>query len=53
MLELHKYLRMTQSEMTVDLFDFDSWVHCLAEFVLERNSTINRDMSNGEVYNFC
>ncbi|KAB0791507.1 hypothetical protein PPYR_03307 [Photinus pyralis] len=45
--ELHKYLRVTQSEMTVDLFDFDFWVHCLAEFVLERNATVNKDMSNG------
>ncbi|KAK4878375.1 hypothetical protein RN001_010881 [Aquatica leii] len=47
MKELHYYLRLTKSEMTVDLFDFDFWVHCLAEFVLERNATINKDMSNG------
>ncbi|KAK5638380.1 hypothetical protein RI129_012675 [Pyrocoelia pectoralis] len=47
MQELHKYLRVTHSEMTVDLFDFDFWVHCLAEFVLERNATVNKDMSNG------
>ncbi|KAF5290122.1 hypothetical protein FQA39_LY14903 [Lamprigera yunnana] len=45
--ELHRYLQTTESEMTVDLFDFDFWVHCLAEFVLERNATINKDMSNG------
>lgn len=31
--EVHKYLRMTKSDMSVDLFDFDYRVHCLAEFV--------------------
>jgi histone-lysine N-methyltransferase SETDB1 len=34
--ELHRYLRLTKSNMAVDLFDFDFWVHCFAEFVLER-----------------
>lgn len=47
MQELHRYLRLTDSDMTVDLFDFDFWVHCLAEFVLERNVTINKDLSGG------
>jgi len=32
-------LRLVGSTMTVDLFDFDSWVHALAEYALinERN----------------
>ncbi|XP_049824476.1 histone-lysine N-methyltransferase eggless isoform X2 [Aethina tumida] len=30
--EVHCYLRVTQSEMTVDLFDFNHMVRCLAEF---------------------
>lgn len=34
--EVHMYLRITKSEMTVDLFDFDYWVNCLAEFVIEK-----------------
>lgn len=34
--ELHRYLRLTKSNMAVDLFDFDFWVHSFAEFVLER-----------------
>ncbi|XP_025834178.1 histone-lysine N-methyltransferase eggless isoform X2 [Agrilus planipennis] len=46
MAELHLYLRLTESEMTVDLFDFDYWVHCLAEFMLEKDATINKDLSN-------
>ena len=42
--ELHKYLRMTNCPMSVDLFDFDFWVHCLAEFVLDK-SLINIKVS--------
>lgn len=34
--ELHQYLRITKSPMSVDLFEFDHWVHCLAEFVLDK-----------------
>lgn len=45
--ELHFYLMLTRSEMTVDLFDFEPWVRCLAEFVLEPNVPINKDLSNG------
>lgn len=32
MFQVHCYLRVTQSEMTVDLFDFNHMVRCLAEF---------------------
>ncbi|RZC42438.1 Pre-SET, SET, and/or MBD domain containing protein [Asbolus verrucosus] len=35
MTEIHQYLRMTKSEMTVDLFDFNHMVRCLAEFNVE------------------
>lgn len=45
--ELHNYLMLTKSEMTVDLFDFEHWVRCLAEFVLEPNVPINKDLSGG------
>lgn len=34
--EVHMYLRITKSQMTVDLFDFDYWVNCLAEFSIEK-----------------
>lgn len=33
--EIHYYLRITESEMTVDLFDFNHMVRCLAEFSVE------------------
>lgn len=36
MLDVHRYLRITKSSMTVDLFDFDYWVHVLAEFKVEK-----------------
>lgn len=45
--EMHGYLMATRSEMTVDLFDFEHWVRCLAEFVLEPNAPINKDLSGG------
>lgn len=34
--ELHRYLRLTKCPMSVDLFEFEFWVHCLAEFVLDK-----------------
>ncbi|XP_065169698.1 histone-lysine N-methyltransferase eggless [Atheta coriaria] len=45
--ELHKYLRITNSELTVDLFDFDPAVRCLAEFILEPDACLNKDLSEG------
>lgn len=47
MTELHQYLRTTGSQMSVDMFDFDFWVHCLAEFVLDKTYRHKRDISNG------
>lgn len=45
--ELHKYLRVTGSPMSVDLFEFDHWVHCLAEFVLDKCFVNIKDLSYG------
>ncbi|XP_031841422.1 SET domain bifurcated histone lysine methyltransferase eggless isoform X2 [Nomia melanderi] len=45
--ELHQYLRKTGSPMSVDLFDFDHWVHCLAEFVLDKCFINIKDLSYG------
>lgn len=35
--ELHRYLRLLQSDLSVDLFDFTPGIHCLAEFVLHKS----------------
>ncbi|KAK2580401.1 hypothetical protein KPH14_006152 [Odynerus spinipes] len=45
--ELHGYLCLTKSPMSVDLFDFDYWVHCLAEFVLDKCFVNIKDLSYG------
>ncbi|XP_001603698.1 histone-lysine N-methyltransferase SETDB1 [Nasonia vitripennis] len=45
--ELHRYLRMTNCPMSVDLFEFDFWVHCLAEFVLDKCFVNIKDLSYG------
>ncbi|XP_034935600.1 histone-lysine N-methyltransferase eggless [Chelonus insularis] len=45
--EVHQYLRRTNSTMSVDLFDFDHWVHCLAEFVLDKCFVNIKDLSYG------
>jgi len=34
--ELHRYLRITNSTLSVDLFDFDYWVRTFADFVVEK-----------------
>lgn len=44
--EVHYYLRITKSEMTVDLFDFNHMVRCLAEFSVECNPD-PKDLSRG------
>ncbi|KAJ8953721.1 hypothetical protein NQ314_007331 [Rhamnusium bicolor] len=44
--EVHYYLRMSNSEMTVDLFDFNHMVRCLAEFSVECNPD-PKDLSRG------
>ncbi|XP_060533636.1 histone-lysine N-methyltransferase eggless isoform X2 [Cylas formicarius] len=44
--EIHYYLRVTESEMTVDLFDFNHMVRCLAEFSVECTPD-PKDLSKG------
>ncbi|XP_050588559.1 histone-lysine N-methyltransferase eggless isoform X2 [Bombus affinis] len=39
--------RQLCSPMSVDLFDFDYWVHCLAEFVLDKCFINIKDLSYG------
>ncbi|XP_015115678.1 histone-lysine N-methyltransferase eggless [Diachasma alloeum] len=45
--EVHQYLRKTKSTISVDLFEFDSWVHCLAEFILDKCFVNIKDLSYG------
>lgn len=45
--EVHQYLRQTESEMTVDLFDFNHLIRCLAEFCVECPAD-PKDLSRGE-----
>lgn len=47
--ELHRYLRVTNSTLSVDLFDFDYWVRACADFVVEKcfiNIKVNRQNQN-------
>ncbi|KPJ18407.1 Histone-lysine N-methyltransferase eggless [Papilio machaon] len=46
--ELHRYLRLTGSDMAVDLFDFSPTTHCLAEFVLNNCIIGKKDLSHGK-----
>ncbi|GBP42982.1 Histone-lysine N-methyltransferase eggless [Eumeta japonica] len=46
--ELHRYLCVTSSEMSVDLFDYGPSTHCLAEFVLNRCNVSKKDLSHGK-----
>lgn len=45
--ELHRYLRMTNSTLSVDLFDFDYWVRAFADFVVEKCFINIKDLSYG------
>lgn len=36
MIELHRYLRLTNCSLNVENFDFDYSIHCLAEYVIEK-----------------
>ncbi|KAL3271245.1 hypothetical protein HHI36_021737 [Cryptolaemus montrouzieri] len=44
--EIHYYLSITKSEMTVDLFDFNHMVRCLAEFSVDCEPD-PKDLSKG------
>lgn len=45
--ELHRYLRVTKSNLSVDLFDYDSWVHCFSEYVMSAGFINIKDLSYG------
>ncbi|XP_011144404.1 histone-lysine N-methyltransferase eggless isoform X2 [Harpegnathos saltator] len=45
--ELHRYLRTTNSILSVDLFDFDYWVRAFADFVVEKCFINIKDLSYG------
>ncbi|EFN63124.1 Histone-lysine N-methyltransferase eggless, partial [Camponotus floridanus] len=45
--ELHRYLRMTDSTLSVDLFDFDYWVRAFADFIVEKCFINIKDLSYG------
>ncbi|XP_012530724.1 histone-lysine N-methyltransferase eggless isoform X2 [Monomorium pharaonis] len=45
--ELHRYLRITNSTLSVDLFDFDYWVRAFADFVVEKCFINIKDLSYG------
>ncbi|XP_032664339.1 histone-lysine N-methyltransferase SETDB1 [Odontomachus brunneus] len=45
--ELHRYLRVTGSTLSVDLFDFDYWVRAFADFVVEKCFINIKDLSYG------
>lgn len=38
--EVHMYLRITKSSMTVDFFDFDFWVNVLTEFEITSSNYV-------------
>ncbi|XP_046383307.1 histone-lysine N-methyltransferase eggless isoform X2 [Ischnura elegans] len=48
LVELHSYLRVTKSSMPIDLFDFDFWVHCLAEYTVVKQLSYIKDISYGK-----
>ncbi|KRT84106.1 SET domain-containing protein [Oryctes borbonicus] len=48
MQEVHMYLRTTKSDLTVDLFDFNVYVRCLAEFMVEQKNILIKDLSQGK-----
>ncbi|KAJ6646131.1 Histone-lysine N-methyltransferase eggless, partial [Pseudolycoriella hygida] len=47
MSELHTYLRATKCSLNVDNFDFDSLIHCLAEYVIDSAIFQKADLSDG------
>lgn len=51
--ELHQYLRMTKSPLTVDFFNFEVHIRCLAEYFLDDDiQPLNKDLSAGILKNF-
>ena len=48
MFEVHSYLRILELDLTVDLFDFNVFVRCLAEYIVDPKSIIISDLSKGK-----
>jgi histone-lysine N-methyltransferase SETDB1 len=48
--EMHDYLIKTKSKMTIDQFDFNSWVRPLAEFKIVKHKIYSIDMSEGKEF---
>lgn len=46
--EMLDYLRATNSLLTIDMFDFDFWVNCTAEFQLDKTFLHIEDLSYGK-----
>lgn len=46
--ELHRYLRKTKCTHSIDCFDYDVNLHCLAEYVVEKAIYQNPDISEGK-----
>ena len=45
--EVNKYLRLTGSQMEIDFFNFDWWVHVLDEFRPDKTKILTMDISFG------
>lgn len=50
MKEMHDYLLETNSKMTIDQFDFNSWVRPLVEFQVKKSKIFSSDMSEGKEF---
>ncbi|XP_050536343.1 histone-lysine N-methyltransferase SETDB1-like [Daktulosphaira vitifoliae] len=50
MKEMHDYLLSTKSKMTVDQFDFNSWVNPLVEFKVLKSIKFLHDLSGGKEF---
>lgn len=46
--EVHKYLTITDNFLSVDLFNFDHFIRCLAEYQIQPNNAIIKDLSLGQ-----
>jgi len=46
--EVHRYLRMTKTELEIDFFNFDWWLHVFNEFKPAREFCTIKDLSYGK-----
>lgn len=47
--EIHHYLRLVGSKLSVDYFDFDHWVNCTDEFMVD-HCLFETPVSNFKLY---